>query len=116
MTVTNARPSPFLQLTSDADWELITAGLGGSDGVVLNPTTSLAPSFDVPGRNIVMAAGAAMVKGKLWSADASVSTAIPAAAGSDRIDRLTLRLSRTAGTAAAFLQPNIITGTPSGTP
>jgi hypothetical protein len=116
MTVTNGRPSPFLQLTSDADWESIIQAIGAGDGVVMNPTTSLAPSLDSAGRNAVMAAGQCLVKGKLWSCDASVSTAIPAASASDRIDRLTLRLSRTASTAATFLQPNIITGTPSGSP
>jgi hypothetical protein len=116
MTVTNGRPSPFLQLTTDADWESFTGGAGNGDGVVMNPTTSLAPSFDVPGRNIVMAAGNCIVKGKLWSTDANVSTAIPAASASNRIDRLVMRLNRTAGTAIAFLQPVVITGTPSGSP
>jgi hypothetical protein len=82
----------------------------------MNPTTSLAPSLDGVGRNAVMAAGSCIVKGKLWSCDAPVNTAVPAASGSNRIDRLTLRLLRTAGTATAFLQPNIITGTPSGSP
>ena len=116
MTVTNARPSPFLTLNTDADWETITSGMGGDDGVILSPTTSLAPSLDTGGRNAVVAAGACVVKGKLWSCDAPVSTAIPAASGQNRIDRLVMRLNRTAGTAAAFIQPVVITGTPSGSP
>lgn len=116
MTVTNGRPSPFLQLSAQADWETASGGLGASDGVIAPSSGALAPSLDGAGRNAVMAAGACMVKGSLWSCDASVNTAIPAASGSDRIDRLTLRLLRTAGTATAFLQPNIITGTPSGSP
>src|SRR6266568_8835577 len=112
MTATNARPQPLLQLTTDADWETLAAGMGAGDGVILNPTTSL----DSVGRNAVMAAGACVVKGKLWSCDAPFNTAIPAASGSNRIDRLVMRLNRTAGTATAFLQPVVITGTPSGTP
>ena len=116
MTVTNARPQPLLQLTTDADWETLAAGMGAGDGVILNPTTSLAPSLDSVGRNAVMAAGACVAKGKLWTCDAPVNTAIPAASGSNRIDRLVMRLSRTAGTATAFLQPLVITGTPSGSP
>ena len=116
MTATNARPQPLLQLTTDADWETLAAGMGAGDGVILNPTTSLAPSLDSVGRNAVMAAGACVVKGKLWSCDAPFNTAIPAASGSNRIDRLVMRLNRTAGTATAFLQPVVITGTPSGTP
>jgi hypothetical protein len=116
MAVQNARPTPFNTLTSDADWESITGGLGASDGVISAISGSLAPSLDTGGRNAVMAAGSCLVKGKIWSCDASVSTAIPAASGQDRIDRLTMRLLRTAGNATAFLQPNIIQGTPSGTP
>jgi hypothetical protein len=116
MTVQNARPSPFNQLSTDADWESIVGGFGAGDGVISPISGSLAPSLDGTGRNAVMAAGSCLVKGKLWSCDASVNTAIPAASGQDRIDRLTLRLLRTAGNATAFLQPNIITGTPSGSP
>lgn len=116
MTVTNGRPSPFLQLSSDADWEGIIAGIGDGDGVIMNPITSLAPSLDGAGRNAVMAAGSCIVKGKLWSCDAPDSTAIPAASGQNRIDRLVIRLNRTAGTATSFLQPVVISGTPSGSP
>lgn len=114
MTVTNARPSPFVQLSTSADLETYVSAM--SDGVIGAIAGALAPSLDGTGRNAVMAAGTCLVKGAIWSTDAPVNTAIPAASGSDRIDRLTLRLSRTAGNATAFLQPNIITGTPSGTP
>jgi hypothetical protein len=116
MTVTNARPSPFLTLTTDADWESFTNGAGNGDGVVMSPSTSLAPSLDTGGRNAVMAAGTAIIKGKLWSCDAPVSTAVPVASAQNRIDRLVLQLNRSAGTAAAFVQPVVVTGTPSGTP
>lgn len=114
MTVTNARPSPFLQLSSNADLETWAGGFG--DGVIAAISGSLLPTLDGAGRNAVMAAGTCLIKGSIWSTDASVNTAIPAASGSDRIDRLTLRLTRTAGNATAYLQPNIITGTPSGSP
>lgn len=116
MAVQNARPSPFVQLTSDADWEAIFVSMGVGDGVVADPSTSLAPSLDTSGRNIVIAPGSALIKGKLWSCDASVSTPIPAASAQNRIDRLVLRLARTASTAATFVQPVLIQGTASGTP
>jgi len=73
-------------------------------------------SFDVPGRNIVISAGQALIKGQLWRADAPVSTPIPAASAQNRIDRLVLRLNRGATTSPTVVQPVVITGTPSGTP
>ena len=118
MAVQNARPSPFNQLSSDADWESFCTAAGIASGVNGNPldATALTPSLDSSGRNAVMSSGTAIIKGKIWSCDSSVSTPIPAASAQDRIDRLVLRLSRTAGDATSFLQPVVITGTPSGSP
>jgi len=116
VTITNGRPSPFTQLTAQSDWELLFQAVGIGDGVNLALTGSLAPTLNTGARTLDMAAGSCVIKGVLWSCDATVSTAIAAASGQDRIDRLVMRLNRTAGTAAAFLQPVIIQGTPSGSP
>jgi hypothetical protein len=117
VTITNARPSPFTQLTSQADWELLFQAAGLGDGVNMNGSVgSLAPTLNTGARTLDIAAGSCCIKGALWSTDATVSTAIPAASAQDRIDRLVMRLNRTAGTAAAFLQPFLIQGTPSGSP
>lgn len=74
----------------------------------------MAPSLDTAGRNIVIAAGNAVIKGQLWRTDASVSTPIPAPSASDRLDRLALRYNRSATTSATVVQPTVITGTPGG--
>lgn len=117
MTVQNARPCSFTQLTTDADWEMLVATYGLLSGVRGAPGSPyLTPSFDGATRSIDMAAGSAVIYGRLWSCDATVSTAIPAASGSDRIDRLVLRLDRTAGSAATVIQPVVIEGTPSANP
>lgn len=117
MAVQNARPSPFTNLTTSLEWERLCAGLGTYDGVDEVPGgTGLQPSLDGSNRWAVMAAGRAVIKGQLWSCDANVNTSIPAASAQNRIDRLVLRLSRTAGDATSFLQPAIVQGTPSGSP
>lgn len=114
MVVYDARPSTFTQLTTTTDWEnLLSAGAfrDAPDG-----PNAFAPSFDVPGRNIVIALGNAAIRGQLWRCDAPVSTAIPAASGQNRIDRLVLRLTRGASTSSTVVVPTVIAGTPSGSP
>jgi hypothetical protein len=61
-------------------------------------------------------AGYAIIKGFLWGTDSTDSVNIAAASAHDRIDRLVLRLNRSAGSAAADIQPVIIAGTASTTP
>ncbi len=118
MTITNARPCSFTQLTLDSEWEDIIRTLGLRSGLYGDPTDSAGTtSFDVPGRNIVLAPCKVVIEGRLWATDANVSTAIPAASASNRIDRLVLRLNRAAGSAATVVQPVVLTGTPgSGLP
>lgn len=117
MAIQDARPSPYTQLTTAAELEKWFSCMGIFEGVDEVPGgTGLQPSLDSGGRNAVMAAGKAIIKGQLWSCDTSVSTSIPAASGQNRIDRLVLRLNRVAGTAATFVAPAIIQGTPSGSP
>lgn len=114
MVIYDARPSSFTQLSTTSEWEFFHSVLGGKDGV--DGPSAFTASFDVPGRNIVVAAGNAVIKGQLWRADASFSTAIPAASAQNRIDRLVLRLNRGATTAPTVIVPTVITGTPSGSP
>ena len=116
MVVYDARPSAFTQLTTTSEWEALIDGLGLNDGIDSTVGSQMNPSLDTPGRNIVIAAGNVLIKGQLWRCDASVSTPIPAASAQNRIDRLVLRLTRTASTAASVVTPTVITGTPSGSP
>jgi hypothetical protein len=103
-------------MSTTAEWENFLSGMGIFDGIDPSQGSAMAPSLDTPGRNAVIAAGNALIKGQLWRCDASVSTAIPAASAQDRIDRLVIRLTRTASTSPTVIQPVIITGTPSGSP
>jgi hypothetical protein len=114
MAIYDSRPSPFTQLSTMQEWEFFHSALGGRDAV--DGPNAFVASFDVPGRNIVAALGNAVIKGQLWRADASFSTAIPAASAQNRLDRLVLRLNRSATTAPTIVVPTIITGTPSGSP
>jgi hypothetical protein len=117
MAITTARPCSFTQLTLDSEWEDIIKCLGLRSGILGDPSGSAAAaSFDVPGRHIVLAPCKVVIQGRLWETDANVSTAIPAASGSDRIDRLVLRLDRAAGSAGAVVQAVVLEGTPSGSP
>ena len=114
MVTYDARPSAFTQLGSTSEWEYLFACAGIRDGV--DVIGSLTPSLDTGGRNAVMSAGNAIIKGMLWRCDAAVSTPIPAASASNRIDRLVLRLNRGASSSPTVIQPVVITGTPSGSP
>lgn len=114
MATYDARPSAFTQLTATAEWEYLMGAAGVRDGV--DQFSSLTPSLDSAGRNAVMGAGNCIIKGMLWRCDAPVSTAIPAASASNRIDRLVLRMNRGASSSPTVIQPTVITGTPSGSP
>jgi hypothetical protein len=117
MTVQNAMPNSYQQLTTIAQWEELMLTMGIADGVASQPSAGdLKVTLNSGARTAVAAAGYAVIRGQLWGADASVSTAIPAASGSNRIDKLVLRLDRQATTAATVVQPVVITGTPSATP
>lgn len=116
MATFDARPSAFTQLTTTGDWEALLSSLGCLDGIDASSGSALAPSLDVPGRNIVIADGRVVIKGMLWNCDAPVSTAIPAASAQNRLDRLVLRLTRGATSSPNVILPTIITGTPSGSP
>lgn len=116
MVIYDARPSSFTQLVTTSDWEALHSAIGGFSSIDFSAGSAFASSFDVPGRNIVIADGNIVIKGQLWRCDAPVSTAIPGASAQNRIDRLVLRLNRGASTSATVIQPVVITGTPSGSP
>lgn len=117
MAVKDARPSPFTQLTTQADWEGLISALGLQDGI--NDTVGgpgLQPGLDTVGRNATMGAGAAVIKGQLWSCDTTQLVSIPAPSGLNRIDRLVLRYDRAAASSAAVVAPALIAGTPASGP
>jgi hypothetical protein len=76
----------------------------------------MVPSFDIPGRNIVIASGTCIIKGQVWWCDANVATGIPGASAQDRIDVLVIRLNRLANSSSTVVQPVVIQGAPSGSP
>jgi hypothetical protein len=115
----DARPSAFTQLATTGDWEALlsmAAVVSGGAAIDASVGSAMVPSLDTPGRNAVLADGNALIKGQLWRCDASVSVPIPAASAQNRIDRLVLRLTRGAATAATVIVPTVVTGTPSGSP
>lgn len=114
MAVFDARPSAFTQLSTIGEWENLWSASGGVSAV--DGPAACTASFDVPGRNIVMAAGNVAIKGQLWRCDATVSTAIPSASAQNRMDRLVLRYNRGATSSPTVIVPTIIPGTPSGSP
>lgn len=114
MAIQNSRPCSFTQLTTQGEWESIFHAAGIVDGV--DGSSSLVPTLDVGGRNAVVSAGLALIKGQMWSTDAPISTPIAGPSGSDRIDRLVLRYNRAAGTAATVVSLVIIQGTPASSP
>jgi hypothetical protein len=116
MVVYDARPSQFNQLSTTSEWEYLLATAGINDGIDAVNSPGFPISLDTGGRNIVTGAGNVVIKGQLWRSDASISTPIPAASASNRIDRLVFRYNRTATTSPTVISPTVITGTPSGSP
>lgn len=117
MAVKDARPSPFTQLATQADWEALIGAMGLPDGVSDVPGgPSLKPGLDTIGRNATMDAGLAVIKGQVWSCDAQQAVSIPAPSGLNRIDRLVLRYDRAAAGSSTVISPVLIAGTPASTP
>jgi hypothetical protein len=120
VTLDNAFPSgttPPTQLSTATQWEsFFVAGLGGATGVSQGVGNLFAGSLNSGTRSAVVATGAAMIRGFYVNGGSSVSTAIPAASGQNRIDRLVLRLDRTASAAGNWILPVVITGTAGSNP
>lgn len=112
----DAFPLPGVSTISTiTEWEDFFHPAYGS-GVVPGIGNELLPTLDATGRAAVLAPGKAIVRAFLKPISASTPTAIPAPDAQDRIDRLVLRLDRSAATGPAFVQPVVITGTPSASP
>jgi hypothetical protein len=116
MVTYDARPSAFTQLTTTAEWEYFCSVSGLLNAIDGSIGSAMVPSLDTGGRNAVIADGVSVIKGQLWRCDAPVSTPIPAASASNRIDRLVLRYTRGAASSATVIAPTIITGTPGASP
>jgi hypothetical protein len=109
----DARPSPFNQLTTIADWEKFFAVSGAWDGI--DGTTSFAPT--ISGGNINISAGQCFIKGQLWDSTVQISTPLLAhPATNPRIDVLVIRFNRVATTSPTVIQPFIIQGTEAASP
>lgn len=112
----DAYPVPGISAMSTVgQWEEFFHPAMGS-GVIPGEGSELAPSLDSSGRNIVIQPGGAIVRAFYKPVSAATYTPIPAASSQNRIDRLVLRLNRAASTAAAFIVPTVITGTPGPSP
>lgn len=120
MALDDAFPSgttPPTQLTTATQWEsFFVAGLGGATGVAQGVGGTFAGSLNSGTRSAVLATGAAMVRGFYVNGGSASSTAIPAASGQNRIDRLVLRLDRTASAAGNWILPVVIEGTAGASP
>lgn len=109
-------PTPDTLLSTMAQWEGFYIGMGGASGITPGIGSEFAPSLDSAGRNAVIGSGAALLRGFRVSGSSSTGTAIPAASSQNRIDRLVLRLNRAATTAADWIKPVVIPGSPSASP
>lgn len=94
------------------EWEAYwVGGLGGASGVVAGKLGELAPSINSGSRTVSTATGAAFVRGFYVQNPSTAYTAsVPAQSVGDRVDRLVLRLDRTASVAANWLKPVILQG------
>lgn len=112
MAIDNAFPTAATALTTMAQWEaLYVGGMGGASGVIAGKASELAPSINSGARTVSLAAGSALVRGFYVNNAAATATAVPTASAGDRVDRLVLRLDRTAVTAPNWVKPVIIQGT-----
>lgn len=116
MAIDNAFPTAATALTTMAQWEaLYVGGLGGASGVVAGKGGELAPSINSGARTVSIATGSALVRGFYTNNPAATATAVPTASAGDRVDRLVLRLDRTAVTAPNWIKLVIIQGTSGST-
>lgn len=114
----NAFPLPgsTALVTTISDWEdLFSPGL--ASGVIpRSGSGALLCTLDTIGRNAVANPGAAILRGFYKPVSAATGTPIPAPSAQARIDRLVLRLDRSATDPDLFVRPFVITGTPGTSP
>lgn len=94
------------QIETAAEWEAFFSSTQ-LDGVV----SGLAPSINSGARTASLGAGGAYLRGFYKPVTSTTASAVPAAAGQDRVDRLALRLDRDAATAATYIVPVVVAGT-----
>jgi hypothetical protein len=112
----DAYPLPGVSAMSTVgQWEEFFHPAFGS-GIISGEGSEMAPSLDSSGRNVVIQPGGAIVRAFYKPVSTATYTPIPAASSQNRIDRLVLRLNRAASTAASFIVPTVITGTPAASP
>jgi hypothetical protein len=114
MALDNAVPAPSNQMTSLTQWEALFAAIGS--GIVPGAGNEFIPTLDSANRLINIGTGTALLRGFYTNGSSTTATGAPAASGSPRIDRLVLRLDRTAVTAANWVKPVVIPGTPASSP
>lgn len=100
-------------ISTMTDWEAYwVGGFGGAAGVLSGNGGELSPSINSGARTVSTATGAALVRGfYIANPSATYTASVPAQSAGDRVDRLVLRLDRTATTAANWLKPLIVQGT-----
>ncbi|MCP9947284.1 hypothetical protein [Actinomadura madurae] len=115
MAIDDAYPTSASTLSTMAQWEGFFTGFS-ADGVIPGVLNEMVPSLNAGARTAVLGTGAAQIRGFHVDNPSSTATSIPTADAQNRIDRLVLRLDRTAAAAADWITPVVIEGTPSATP
>ncbi|TDD37901.1 hypothetical protein E1287_07540 [Actinomadura sp. KC06] len=115
MAIDDAYPTSASVLSTMAQWEGFFTGFS-ADGVLPGVLNEMVPSLNAGARTAVLGTGAAQIRGFHVDNPSTTATPIPAADAQNRIDRLALRLDRTAVTAADWITPVVIEGTPSANP
>lgn len=115
MAIDDAYPTSASTLSTMAEWEEFFTGFS-ADGVIPGFLNELVPSLNAGARTAVIGTGAAQIRGFHVKNPSSTATAIPAADAQNRIDRLVLRLDRSAVAAGDWITPVVIEGTPSASP
>lgn len=111
MALDNAYPTAASTLSTMTQWEAFFVGMGIGTGIIAGLNGELAPSINSGARTVSMGAGAAVERGFYVNNAATTTISVPAQSAGNRVDRLVLRLDRTAVTAAAWITAVIIQGT-----
>ncbi|WP_141576114.1 hypothetical protein [Actinomadura sp. WMMA1423] len=115
MAIDAAFPTSDSTLSTMAQWEKFFTGFS-ADGVIPGVLNELAATLNTGARTAVLGTGAAQIRGFHVDNPSTTATSIPAADAQNRIDRLALRLDRTASAAANWIKPVVIKGTPATSP
>jgi len=109
-------PVPGVEaMTTAPEWEAFFAAMFPS-GVEAGVGNEFAPALDAGNRAIVIGSGRARLRAYVAQGTTSTSTPIDAADSQGRIDRLSLRLDRSATTPADWIKPKLIKSTPASSP